>query len=102
MWNWRELQVNGIRAGLRLSEFWDCTPYEYGLYLEAWTDEISYQQQRDVVLAWNSANFGNAKKLPPLKGILNKMQPEKTMKMFTDERLAKIEEIKCMAEEIDG
>jgi len=92
--------VQGIRAGISLSEFWSCTPYQYGLYLEAWHDDVLSHQQRDVSLAWNSANFTNAKRLPDLRGILNKMQPDKAMKAFTADKLAKIEAIKLRADSI--
>ena len=56
--------------GLSVSEFWALTPRELALTFDAvgWRQEQEWQW--DVMLAWHTAAFVRAKKLPELKTLL--------------------------------
>ena len=52
-------------------EFWDLTPWETFMMIDAsiWREEV--QQKRDLVLAWQTAALTRAKRMPSLKQLLN-------------------------------
>jgi len=65
------LRVQALRAGISVLEFWDLTPWETFMMIDAsiWREEI--QQKRDLVLAWQTAALTRAKRMPSLKQLLN-------------------------------
>ena len=65
------LRVQALRAGIRVLEFWDLTPRETYMMIDAsiWREEV--QQKRDLVLAWQTAALTRAKRMPSLKQLLN-------------------------------
>jgi hypothetical protein len=60
-----------LHAGIKVLEFWDLTPRETFMAIDAslWREEI--QQKRDLTLAWQTAALTRAKRLPSLKQLLN-------------------------------
>lgn len=52
-------------------EFWDLTPRETVMVIDAsiWREEI--RQKREVALAWRTAMLTRARRLPSLKQLLN-------------------------------
>lgn len=66
--------MQALRAGISVMEFWDLTPRETFMEIDAsiWREEI--QQKRDLVLAWQTAALTRAKRMPSLKQLLNTKQ----------------------------
>lgn len=60
-----------MRAGIGILEFWDLTPRETFMAIDAaiWRDEV--QQRRNLTLAWQTAALTRAKRMPSLKQLLN-------------------------------
>jgi hypothetical protein len=54
-----------------VAEFWDMTPREARMAIEAsiWRDER--RQELDIVQAWSIASLMRAKRIPSLKALLN-------------------------------
>jgi len=65
------LLKQALRCGIRVAEFWEMTPRETYMAIEAaiWRDE--QRQKHDVVLAWRTAALMRAKRMPSLKQLLN-------------------------------
>ena len=78
---------------LRISEFWNLTPREASVLLD---DHIEKQEMKEkkelaniMVMAWNVANFSNAKKLPDLKKIIKGiMENEKETHVKTKNKMS--------------
>lgn len=60
-----------MHAGIKVLEFWDLTPRETFMAIDAaiWRDEV--QQRRNLTLAWQTAALTRAKRMPSLKQLLN-------------------------------
>jgi hypothetical protein len=60
-----------LRARVGILEFWDLTPRETFMMIDAslWREEV--QQKQDLTLAWQTAALIRAKRLPSLKQLLN-------------------------------
>lgn len=73
----------GLQAGISVREFWDLTPRELRQVIrvadEERADEIRYEFDRDVRLAWQVANLTRAKRLPSLKSLFVKHEPQKPL-----------------------
>jgi hypothetical protein len=61
-----------------VAEFWDMTPREVFMAIEAsiWRNE--HNQQLDIVQAWRMARLMRAKRIPSLKALLN-IKPAKPL-----------------------
>lgn len=57
--------------GIGVLEFWDLTPAETYAAIEGAIKREELRQRKDLALAWRIAAFTRAKKLPPLKKVLN-------------------------------
>ena len=66
--------VEALRCGIRVTEFWELTPRETFMEIEAaiWRNER--QAQNDVALAWHIAALSRTQRMPSLKHLL---QPPK-------------------------
>lgn len=60
-----------LQAGLTVQAYWDLTPVETYLVIDAAIWRVEQAQRRDLVLAWRTAAFSRAKRLPPLRQLLN-------------------------------
>jgi len=60
-----------LRAGIGVLEFWDQTPRETFMAIDAaiWREEV--RQKQNLTLAWQTAALTRAKRLPSLKQLLN-------------------------------
>jgi hypothetical protein len=63
--------MQALRAGIGILEFWDQTPRETYMTIDAsiWREEI--RQKRDLTMAWQIAALSRAKRMPSLKQLLN-------------------------------
>ena len=65
--------------GLDLDRFWLMTPWQFSLAVEGWNKQREMQRDSDLFLAWHSAAFQRAKKMPKLSKILEKPKPKQKM-----------------------
>lgn len=75
-------------------DFWDLTPYEFGLMVKAYTNKREESAEEKITLAYMQAAWTIqflGKKKPDLKKILNKKNKENEM---TDEEM--LEKIKAL------
>lgn len=60
-----------LQAGIGVLEFWDLTPAETYMAIEAAVWRDTQAQKRALASAWRTAAFSRAKRLPPLNQVLN-------------------------------
>jgi hypothetical protein len=65
------LLKQALRCGIGVAEFWDMTPREALMAIEAaiWRDER--RQELDIIQAWSMATLMRAKRIPSLKQLLD-------------------------------
>ena len=88
-----ETLVLAIRIGLTIEEYWNLTPSEFSCYLEAYKRELEEKGKNEtannIFLAWNTANYSKAKKLPNLantmKGIFKSKKEAPESKRMSKE-----------------
>lgn len=80
--------------GLSIKEYWDLTLAEFGCYVEAYRQKLIEEGKHDMananIVAWNTANFSNAKRLPNIKNIIkdiykDEKKPSKSKRMSDSE-----------------
>jgi hypothetical protein len=88
---------DALRAGISAPEFWELTPVETFMSIEAsvWREER--RQQAALTAAWVTAKLSRAKRIPPLKRLL-KSKPRRLSKA---ELARRGEEFKEMSRNID-
>lgn len=64
------LLQQALRAGIGVQEFWDLTPVETYMAIEASIWREQQRQKQSIAQAWYSAALQRAKRLPPLKQLL--------------------------------
>lgn len=57
-------------VGVSPLEFWQLTPWQFGILLEAYSDKEKQDFDVAVWLVWHGAYFERAKKLPRLKDFM--------------------------------
>ena len=82
---------------LKLSpnDFWNSTPLEMKVLYEFHIKKMKANQKNDlantIMLAWNIANFSNAKKLPDLQKILKDIYKENKKEVSSRHKMSKEE-----------
>lgn len=80
---------------LRPVEFWESTPHELSIlsdYFLKQEEEIEKRGLADaLILAWNIANYSNAKKLPNLGNEIKKIFKEKKITKINNKRMSRNE-----------
>lgn len=65
---------------IRVNEFWEMTPYEMNILLDNYVKNEEEEEKKymanSIILAWNIANYSNAKKLPNLANEIKKIYKE--------------------------
>lgn len=68
-----------LRAGLRVSEFWEMTPREVMAAAQATVWRLELDRERMILGAWLTAALSRSRRLPPVKRLLSK--PGKTKRL---------------------
>ena len=76
---------------LPLNEFWNMTPYEFFILVEAYTEDEEERSKELIIQAYYTEAFARMKKLPKLEKILNSTKPKK--KQTDEEMLRVVEEL---------
>lgn len=76
---------------LPLTEFWNMTPYEFFILVEAYTENEEERSKELIIQAYYTEAFARMKKLPKLDKILNSTKPKK--KQTAEEMLRVVEEL---------
>lgn len=68
-----------LRCGIGVLEFWELTPREVYMAIEAaqWRDER--RQKQDIALAWRTAALTRVKRMPSLRSLLTSDKPAKKL-----------------------
>lgn len=74
---------------LSLSEFWNLTPYEFFILVEAYTENEEERSKELIIQAYYTEAFARMKKLPKLDKILNST---KSKRKQTDEEMLRVVE----------
>jgi hypothetical protein len=61
---------SALKAGIRPLEFWDMTPRETYMAIDAARWRAEQEARRDVALAWHIAALTRARRMPQLKQLL--------------------------------
>lgn len=62
---------------MKPTEFWETTPYEFGLKLEGYLESKVERRQEIVCLAWHVEALARQKRLPSLKKLLKDSKIQK-------------------------
>ncbi len=76
---------------LPLTEFWNMTPYEFFILVEAYTENEEERSKELIIQAYYTETFARMKKLPKIEKILNSTKPRK--KQTAEEMLRVVEEL---------
>lgn len=60
------------RVGIRPGEFWDMTPFQTNLLVEANAERLRDEFETLLSASWHTALFSRAKTLPPLKSLFRR------------------------------
>lgn len=74
---------------LPLTEFWNMTPYEFFILVEAYIENEEERSKELIIQAYYTEAFARMKKLPKLEKILNST---KSKKKQTDEEMLRVVE----------
>lgn len=74
------LLKDALRCGVSVLEFWDLTPRETYMAIEAalWRDRR--RQKQDLSLAWHTAALTRVKRMPSLKSLLTSQTKARRLK----------------------
>jgi len=86
------LLVEALKLGVTVGEFWDMTPRETFMALNASVWRIEQEMARSLVLAWNIAALERTKRLPPLSKLLAPVSDKKQVPI--EDRRNEFEELK--------
>jgi hypothetical protein len=78
--------------GLRDDDFWELTPYELHQRLKGWKRRQEADRLRSLYLAWYTAMFTRAKKLPSLERVLKPPVTRRIKGRELEERRREFEE----------
>lgn len=76
---------------LPLNEFWNMTPYEFFILVEAYTENEEERSKELIIQAYYTEAFARMKKLPKLDKILKSTKPKR--KQTDEEMLRVVEEL---------
>jgi len=71
------LLADANKAGVSTLEFWEMTPRELNLAMEAASWRMQNEQMIAMSLAWHTAALTRAKRMPTLREMLNRIKPKK-------------------------
>jgi len=72
-----QLTIAVGRFGIKPSEFWELTPYEFSLIVQYKNEELNSKYNEMLFLAWHIEALQRQKKLPKLDNILIKKKDKK-------------------------
>ena len=75
---------------LPLTEFWNMTPYEFFILVEAYIENEEERSKELIIQAYYTEAFARIRKLPKLEKILNSTKPKK---QTDEEMLRAVEEL---------
>lgn len=101
MIDFEALLKQALRCGILVADFWEMTPRETKMAIEAaiWRDER--QQRQALSLAWHTAALSRAKRLPSLKRLLSTSSGSKARPLRGPELRKRRREYEEMAEGVD-
>lgn len=67
------MMKSAVRAEIKPSDFWDMTPLELTVSVEAFVETHSERFKEAVTVAYMNAAWQRSKKMPGLKGVLRKI-----------------------------
>ena len=83
---------------MTVGEFWELTPHEVYLSIDAYIVRTSQQQKHDFTVAWLNAKLQRAKNIPSLKVLL---LDKKAQKLTGKELAKRRDEFKQMTKGVD-
>lgn len=83
--------------GLNILDFWELTPYEFGVTLSAYHKRVKQEREERISLAYMTAKLGRVKEMPTLKELLEQNEEKKEQTAET-----MFEEIKRLNEAFGG
>lgn len=64
---------SAVRAGIRPAEFWDMTPVELAITIDAYVEHETAEFKQGLTMAYMGASWQRSKKMPRLETVLNKV-----------------------------
>jgi hypothetical protein len=65
---------SAAKAGIRPAEFWEMTPVELAITIDAYVENETAEFKQGITLAYMGAAWQRAKKMPRLETVLNKIE----------------------------
>ena len=92
--------MQALRAGVTVLSFWDLTPRETLIAMEAAVWRAEQAQAGQLAQAWHVAALLRNKQLPSLRTLLARLKPSKAKKLPIEERRREFESFKRSFEAI--
>ena len=91
-----------MQIGYRILDFWEITPYEFNLVINAYAENKKEHEDEMITQAYLTAYLQRVKKMPQLKTLIKSTQPKKVM--TDDEMMKQVMKFNAMlgGEIIDG
>lgn len=92
-WSWENALKTAIHIGLSIEQFDYMTPYELALFVEGYLEKQEAEMKERLTLVWLGEYYHRTKKLPSLKGELNKISGEAKKTMTDNEMLETVKRL---------
>lgn len=79
--------MSAIQLGISKSEYDDMTPYELTLNARVYSKAKKQESEERLILTYLGASWQRAKKMPPIKTILQTQNEESTKKKMSEEEI---------------
>ena len=89
------LLKQALRCGITVADFWQMTPRETLMVIDALIERDERRQSQDIRLAWLTAALVRSKKMPPLERLLTAKPARKLRGKELERRKREFEELKA-------
>ena len=66
--------ASAAHVGINISDFWEMTPRELCVYVDAYTERVKNEQDNMMIYAYMGAYLGRVKKMPQLKEFIDRKE----------------------------
>jgi len=91
-----------LRCGVRVEEYNELTPHELMLILEAHNERLQHQREDMLTQAWLTASWQRARRMPPLRQVLEQSRPRHTKPQTPEQMLTVVKRLQAKYEREEG
>jgi hypothetical protein len=91
--DWEKSYKAAIHVGISNQEYDEMTPYQLNLYIEDYNARKKVDTEEKLALAWLSAYWQRAKRMPSFSKVLKDLHEEPKHEMTPEEILAQVKSL---------